>query len=177
MSPSRIIPLFVFAVIAVASAYYLFFGKPREIPSPLIDKPVPQFVLPPMDGREHGLASDDLRNGDVTLVNIWASWCGPCRIEHPQLMALAERPDIRMVGINYKDDPGNAARFLDRLGDPYERVGVDDTGRVSIDWGVYGVPETFVVNGEGEIIAKHVGPVMPRDIARKIGPAIEKARQ
>ena len=147
----------------------------QVLPSPLIDKPVPGFALDPLREGQPGLSSEDLAAPGVKLVNVWASWCGPCRAEHPQLMALAGR-GVVLHGINYKDEPANAAAFLDELGDPFARIGADRTGRVGIDFGVYGVPETFVVDGEGTIVYKHVGPIMPRDLDRFIMPAIEKAR-
>lgn len=145
------------------------------LPSPLIDKQVPEFALSPLREGGKGLSSADLEAPGVKLVNIWASWCGPCRAEHPQLIELGES-GIPLHGINYKDQPGNAIAFLDELGDPFERIGADSTGRTGIEFGVYGVPETFVVDGDGTIVYKHVGPVMPKDIERFILPAIEKAR-
>lgn len=170
------IPLALFGILAVA----LFVGldlNPRVIPSALIGKPAPALDLPPLPGKEPGLVAAALRDGKPTLVNVWASWCGPCRIEHPQLMALAEDDIIRMIGINYKDQQANALRFLAQLGDPYEAVGVDATGRTSIDWGVYGVPETFILDGKGQILLKHVGPIREKDLQEKILPAIAAAKQ
>ena len=145
------------------------------LPSPLIDKPVPEFSLDALREGGPGLSSTDLAAPGVKLVNVWASWCGPCRAEHPQLMALADR-GVPLYGINYKDEPANAIGFLDELGDPFDRIGADRKGRVGIDFGVYGVPETFVVDGSGTIVYKHVGPIMPQDIERYLLPAIEKAR-
>lgn len=144
------------------------------LPSPLIDKPVPTFSLGSLHEGGEGLSSEALSQPGVKLVNVWASWCGPCRAEHPQLMALAER-GVTLYGINYKDKGGDAIGFLDDMGDPFQRIGVDATGRVGIDFGVYGVPETFVVDGSGTITYKHVGPIMPQDVDRYIIPAIEKA--
>jgi cytochrome c biogenesis protein CcmG, thiol:disulfide interchange protein DsbE len=153
-------------------------GNPSTLPSTLIDKPVPAFSLPPVaELSVPGLADPDLRRGEVSIVNIWASWCGPCRQEHPVLMDLATRSDINVVGINNKDDGGNAARFIGALGMPYSAVGADTTGRITIDWGGYGVPETFVVDGTGVIRHKHVGPLSPADIAGKFGAAIEAAKK
>lgn len=156
-------------------------GNPAVIPSALINKPVPDFAMPALEGLTDdngpvpGFSNADLK-GDVTLVNVWGSWCGPCRAEHPYLMALAERDDIRIFGINQKDKPANARRFLGSLGNPYEAVGVDPRGRVSIDWGVYGVPETFVVNAQGCITHKHVGPLTDELVQTKLLPAVEAAR-
>jgi cytochrome c biogenesis protein CcmG, thiol:disulfide interchange protein DsbE len=144
------------------------------LPSPLIDKPVPEFALEPLTKGQPGLSAADLKAPGVKLVNVWASWCGPCRAEHPQLIALAGR-GIPLHGINYKDEPANAAAFLDDLGNPFEQIGADTTGRTGIDFGVYGVPETFVVDGDGTIVYRHVGPIMPQDVERYILPAVEKA--
>jgi cytochrome c biogenesis protein CcmG/thiol:disulfide interchange protein DsbE len=117
-----------------------------------------------------------LRQGQVTLVNVWASWCVPCRQEHPLLIELAKRNDIRLVGINYKDEPENARRFLGTLGIPYAASVADQAGRAAVDWGVYGVPETFVVDGQGFIRFKYIGPLSPEGIAAKLDPEIEKAK-
>jgi cytochrome c biogenesis protein CcmG, thiol:disulfide interchange protein DsbE len=168
------IPLILVALLAVL----LFAGlglDPKIVPSALIDKPVPQFDLPPLPGKEPGLIAAELARGGISLVNVWASWCGPCRIEHPQLMEIARIENLRMIGLNYKDDPGNALAFLQQLGDPFETVGADRNGRVAIEWGVYGVPETFLIDGKGRIIMKHVGPLRPEDISEKILPAIRAA--
>jgi cytochrome c biogenesis protein CcmG/thiol:disulfide interchange protein DsbE len=112
----------------------------------------------------------------VKLVNIWASWCGPCRIEHPALMQLAAE-GVTLHGINHRDEPANARGFLAELGDPFTLVGVDRTGRAGVEWGVYGVPETFVINGRGEIVYKHVGPIQGSDLEKRIRPAIARAAQ
>ena len=169
-----LVPFALFAAIATALGIGLTL-EPNIIPSVLKGKPVPEFALDPVLGREAGLASVDLRAGKVVLVNIFASWCVPCRIEHPLITELS-RSGIPVYGINYKDEPENAARWLDSFGDPYARTGSDRNGRVSIDWGVYGVPETFVVDGQGTIIEKHIGPLSPAAIEEKILPAIARAR-
>lgn len=174
------LPLIVFSALAVLLLLRLFGGDPSTIPSALIGKEVPAFSLPPVAGLVRagtpvaGLASADLK-GRVTVVNVWASWCGPCRIEHPLLMALAADPAIRVVGINYKDDPENARRFLGGLGNPYAAVGADREGRTAIDWGVYGVPETFVIGPDGKIALKHVGPLSEAAVATVLKPAIAAA--
>ncbi len=168
-------PLAVFVAVAVALGVGLTLD-PRIIPTALKGKPVPEFALAAVQGRDLGLSSDDLRTGDVTVVNVFASWCVPCRAEHPLILEL-RRSGIVVHGLNYKDRPDRAAEWLDSFGDPYLRTGADLDGRVSIDWGVYGVPETFVVNGQGVVIEKHIGPLMPHDIEAKILPAIERARQ
>ena len=170
----RFLPVLGFAVVAVAF-YFGLQGEDRDVlPSTFIDKPAPATDLPPLLADKPGLDSSTLADGGVKLVNIWASWCGPCRVEHPFLMQLAEEGvDVR--GFNYKDTEGQAKAFLDQLGDPYTAVGVDQTGRAGIEWGVYGVPETFVINGEGRIVYKHVGPIQERDLEAKIRPAIVQA--
>ena len=162
MRIAYVIPLVVFALLA-AAMYVGLSLNPKNIPSALIDKPVPEFDLAPVKGRKLGLKTADLGQGKVSLVNIFASWCGPCRIEHPLWMDLAEKGEVSLHGINYKDDPYNAQQWLDRYGDPYERTGADIKGWVGIDWGVYGVPETFVIDGQGRIRYKHVG-VMRREV-------------
>jgi cytochrome c biogenesis protein CcmG/thiol:disulfide interchange protein DsbE len=174
------LPLIVFAVLAVLLLARLFGGDPSRIPSALIGKPVPDFTLPAVAGLVRdgapvpGLSAADLK-GRVSVVNVWASWCGPCRYEHPLLMELAKNPAIRLVGLNYKDDPENARRFLGGLGNPYAAVGADTAGRTAIDWGVYGVPETFVVAPDGTIALKHVGPLTEEAIGTVLEPAITKA--
>ncbi len=170
------LPIAIFAGIAVA----LYAGlslKPRIIPSALIGKPVPEFVLPPMEGKANGLRTADLTKGEVTLVNIFASWCGPCRAEHPLFVDLGRKGEVTIHAINYKDRPEAAKRWLEQLGDPYNRIGVDESGRTAIDWGVYGVPETFVVTGDGKIACKHVGPVTPEDMQKKILPIVRDLKR
>lgn len=170
------IPVVVFAGLA-ALFWKGLSGNPNEIPSALINKPVPEFALPAVEGLGiPGFDSASLKQGGVTLVNVWASWCGPCRIEHPLLMELAQRKDIRLVGLNYKDEPENARRFLGTLGQPYAAAVADQAGRAAVDWGVYGVPETFVIDGQGIIRFKFIGPLSPEGIAAVLNPEIEKAR-
>ena len=172
-----LVPALVFLLLALLFLIGLKGRDPSLVPSALLGKSVPEFTLPPLEGLGlPGLDSADLRTGKVTLVNVWASWCGPCRLEHPMMMEFAKRPDLRLVGINYKDEPQNAVRFLRSLGVPYLAVGMDRNGRTSIDWGVYGVPETFIVDAKGIIRFKHVGPLTMDDIASEMIPAIEKAR-
>lgn len=176
-----LLPLLIVAVLAVLFFIRLFAGDPSKVPSALIGRPVPQFSLPPVAGLVHdgkpvpGLSSDDLR-GRVSVVNVWASWCGPCRQEHPFLLDLAKDPRIRLVGIDYKDTPENGRRFLGTLGNPFAAVGSDTTGRVGIDWGVYGVPETFVVDANGQIRYKHVGPLTAEALATTLEAAIRAAQ-
>lgn len=175
-----LLPLVLFAgLAAVFLARLLSGGDPTAIPSVLVDKPVPEFSLPGLDGlaREGapvpGLASADLKGG-VSLVNIFASWCVPCRQEHPLLETLAGDKRIRVLGINYKDAPENALKFLRDLGNPYAAIGVDERGRASIDWGVYGVPETFLVDRDGIIRHKIIGPLTPQVLSDLLLPEIEK---
>ena len=145
----------------------------QRLPSALIDKPVPVFTLEPLNDGQPGLSDADLKAPGVKLLNIWASWCGPCRVEHPQLMALAES-GVTLHGLNYKDEPDNARAFLAELGDPYTLIGADRSGRTGIEFGVYGVPETFVIDGTGTITYKHVGPLLARDLD-KLRQAIDAA--
>jgi cytochrome c biogenesis protein CcmG, thiol:disulfide interchange protein DsbE len=175
-----LLPVVVFAGLAVLFAVGLTRDDPSKVPSVLIGKPAPQFDLPPLEGLNHrgapvpGFATADLAQGEVTLVNIWASWCGPCRDEHPHLMTLSEIDGVRLVGINYKDDPGNARRFLGALGLPYSAVGVDRSGRTFVDWGAYGVPETFLVDGEGIIRYKYIGPISAKALEETLLPRIRE---
>jgi len=152
--------------LALAALFYsqLGAGDPSKLPSVLIGKPAPTDPLPPLEGLVRGgapvpgLEPKDFQ-GNVTVVNVWASWCVPCRDEAAQLLQLAQDKRFRIVGINYKDETENARRFLGRFGNPYAAVGADRNGRAAIDWGVYGVPETFVVGRDGKIAFKLVGPV------------------
>jgi cytochrome c biogenesis protein CcmG/thiol:disulfide interchange protein DsbE len=172
-----LVPVAVFAFLAAVFLIGLEGDDPSIVPSALVGKPAPQFELPPLEESSlPGLKSSDLQNGKVSLVNIWASWCGPCRVEHPVLMELSQRDDIVVNGINYKDQPENARRFLKSLGVPYRAIGVDKKGQASIDWGVYGVPETFVVDGKGTIRFKWVGPISDDKARRRLEEAIRKAQ-
>jgi len=169
-----LLPMGVFGVVAVGLGIGLR-RNPQEIPSALIGKPVPEFALPPVQRRSLGLATADLK-GEVSLVNVFASWCTACRYEHPLFMQLEEEGIVPIHGLNYKDRPEDAAKWLDDLGDPYARTGADLDGRVGIEWGVYGVPETFVISKEGVIVHKHIGPVSARDLEQTILPLIERLR-
>ncbi len=167
---SFILPVATFAALAAALGVGLTLN-PREIPSALIQKPVPQFTLPPLEAQGEGLKTADLASGKPQIVNVFASWCVPCRVEHPMLMDLARR-GVVVNGINYKDDPGTAGAWLKQDGNPFARIGADRQGRVAIDFGVYGVPETFVVTGDGRIAYKHVGPLTEDAIKDKILPLL-----
>lgn len=164
------------AFLAVMVVFVVGLGRDRDtLPSPLIGKPIPAFSLPPIQGRALGLATGDLK-GEVTLVNVFASWCVACREEHPVLMQLAAQGTIPVHGLNYKDKPDDAAKWLDAMGDPYARTGADLDGRVAIDWGVYGVPETFVVDKHGRIALKQVGPITPSVLDTVILPLVLRLR-
>lgn len=166
------LPLIGFAFIAVAFAIGLTLN-PRDIPSVLIGEKVPEFNLPAVQGRTLGLSDTDLK-GEVSLVNVFASWCTACRAEHPLLMNLAKQNIVPVHGLNYKDKPDDAQQWLDSLGDPYTRTGADIDGRVAIDWGVYGVPETFIVDKEGRIAYKQIGAITQKILDEKILPFIRK---
>ena len=170
---TRFLPVIGFVIVGLAFQFGLQREDPNDLPSTFIDKPAPSTPLEPLLSDKPGLPAD-LADGKVKLVNIWASWCGPCRVEHPFLMGLAKE-GVEIYGFNYKDTPDQAKAFLDQLGDPYTQVGQDQSGRAGIEWGVYGVPETFVINGEGRIIYKHVGPIQNSDLDSKIRPAIAAA--
>jgi cytochrome c biogenesis protein CcmG/thiol:disulfide interchange protein DsbE len=171
-------PAAIFVLVAAVFFIGLKSDDPSVVPSALVGRPVPQFELQALEGSGvPGLKSSDLGKGTVALVNIWASWCGPCRLEHPVLMELAQRRDLFIAGINYKDEPDNARRFLTSLGSPYRAIGVDQKGRASIDWGVYGVPETFVVDGKGVIRFKWVGPLSDTTARAKLEAAINEAQE
>jgi cytochrome c biogenesis protein CcmG, thiol:disulfide interchange protein DsbE len=171
-----LLPVIVFAGLALLFWRGLS-GNPSELPSVLIGKPVPAFVLPAIEGTNiPGFASADLGTGTISVVNIWASWCGPCRLEHPILVELAKRTDIYLYGINNKDNADNARRYLGALGQPYAAIGADITGRTTIDWGSYGVPETFIVDGKGIIRFKWIGPLSPEVMTGVFANEIEKAK-
>ena len=187
LDPSRLrrvllmaLPLIMFAGLAVLLLFRLHDGDPSRIPSALIGHPAPQTALPPLEGLVSngepvpGLDPATFK-GKVSLVNVWASWCVPCHDEAPLLTALGQDKRLQVIGINYKDQPENARRFLGRYGNPFGMVGVDGNGRAAIEWGVYGVPETFVVGREGTIVFKLVGPITPENIDRVLKAEIDKA--
>ena len=168
------VPLLIFIGITV----FLGIGltkDPRLVPSPLVGKPVPQFDLQPVQGRKDGLSNEKLR-GEVSMVNVFASWCTACRQEHPLLMALSREGSVPIHGLNYKDQPDDASAWLDALGDPYSRTGADIDGMVGIDWGVYGVPETFVIDSKGFIRYKHIGPITEDVYRETLQPLIKELR-
>jgi cytochrome c biogenesis protein CcmG/thiol:disulfide interchange protein DsbE len=160
----------------MAAGFYVGLGIDSNVlPSPLIDQPAPQFDLPPLPGEKEGFSSADLK-GHVSLVNTFASWCAPCRVEHPVLNALARTRRVPIYGIDYKDRTEAAAAWIGELGNPYTRIGADD-GHVGIEWGVYGVPETFVVDRSGRIRYKHVGPLTEADLQKTILPLVARLEQ
>jgi cytochrome c biogenesis protein CcmG/thiol:disulfide interchange protein DsbE len=170
-----LLPAALFAVLLVAFAMGLR-HDPQLLPSALINRPAPDFALPGLYDPSHGVARKDLggKGGGVTLVNFFASWCAPCREEQAALMVLAHRPGVTLDGIAYKDKREDSRRFLDELGNPFSRIGVDRDGTAAINFGVYGVPETYVVDGSGHIRYRQVGPLSAADIEQKILPMIAR---
>jgi len=175
-----LLPLIFFLALAALFLIRLGSGDPNRIPSALIGRPAPMTSLPPVPGLERdgkplpGLDPAEFQ-GRVSLVNVWASWCVPCHDEVPFLQQLAQDARIRLVGIDYKDQPDNARRFLNRYGNPFAASGADENGRAAIEWGVYGVPETFVVGRDGRIAYKLVGPINAENFERVLLPELHKA--
>lgn len=175
-----ILPLVAFVSLALLFLFRLFAGDPSTLPSALIGRAAPNTDLPPLAGLVRdgqpvpGLKPTDFM-GNVTVLNVWASWCVPCHEEAPLLLKLADDKRIRVAGINYKDQPDNARRFLGRYGNPFAASGADPSGRTAIEWGVYGVPETFVIGRDGRIAYKLVGPISDDNLEKVLKPAIEKA--
>ena len=169
-----VVPLLATLLFAVFA--WGLFNSSEDLPSALLDRPVPEFDLPPVQGREAGLSTSDLA-GHVSLVNVFASWCVPCRQEHPLFMSLSRSNEVPIYGINYKDPPDQAAAWLDDLGDPYTRIGADHDGRAGIEWGVYGIPETYVIAANGTIAYRHVGPLTQSDIDNTLLPLVRELQQ
>lgn len=173
MAKSKLSPILIVPVLAAAILgtflWAMLRENPGELPSQFLTQTAPPLDIEPFDAPLPELG------GEVMLVNFWASWCGPCRIEHPALMDLAAE-GIEIIGVNYKDDPDNARAFLEELGDPFVAVGADTNGRTGIEWGLYGVPETFVIDREGRIVLRFPGPITPGVLEQRIRPAIESAR-
>jgi cytochrome c biogenesis protein CcmG/thiol:disulfide interchange protein DsbE len=175
------VPLAIFLLMAGLFAFGLT-GDPSKLPSALIGRAVPQTDFPAIEGLmsngqpAQGFHATDLAKGRVSVVNFWASWCVPCIEEHPLLLTLRERTGVEIYGVNYKDQPDAGRRFIGRYGNPFTAVGTDQTGRSAIEWGVYGMPETFVINGEGKIAYKHVGPISAESLEKQLIPAIAEAR-
>jgi cytochrome c biogenesis protein CcmG/thiol:disulfide interchange protein DsbE len=175
-----LLPLVVFLAVAALFLFRLGSGDPSRLPSALIGHPAPKTDLPPVAGLTHDGkpvpgVSNAMFAGNVTLVNVWASWCVPCHDEVPFLEQLSKDKRIQLVGINYKDTADNARRFLNRYGNPFAASGADESGRTSIDWGVYGVPETYLVGRDGKIAYKLVGPIDADNLASTLEPQIAKA--
>ena len=174
IKPMMIAPPLIFAALAVMFYVGMNREDPNQLPTALAGREAPAVIVNGLEGKS-GFTDADLRSGDVVLVNYWASWCAPCRVEHPNLEKLADE-GLTIYGVNYKDKPENALNFLADLGDPYAAIGTDPQGRMALDWGVYGVPETYVIDGNGVIVARHAGPVTQRVIDETLRPAIEAAR-
>lgn len=180
----RLAPLGVFLLLAGLFVARLFSGDPSKLPSALIGRPAPAFTLPAVEGLAgvSGFGDADLRQGHVSVINVFASWCAPCRAEAPTLLTLAhdetlKAAGVKLYGLSYKDDAANAVRFLTQEGNPFDAVGADSLGRTAIDFGVYGVPETFVVRGDGVVAYKFVGPLSPYALEKTLIPEIEKAQK
>ena len=175
ISPLMILPPALFVAFVAMAGIGMWRDDPEALPSAREGQTAPPLQLTEMQGKEM-FTADTLSDGKVKLVNFWASWCAPCRVEHPNLDVLS-REGIPIYGINYKDDPANAAAFLDELGDPYVAIGVDGQGRTALDWALYGVPETYVVAGDGTIMLRFAGPVTQRVISETLRPALDAAAQ
>lgn len=176
-------PVVIFLGMAALFGFALVAGDPSKLPSALIGKPVPKLEFAALEGLSDagkpvpGFSDESLRAGGVHVVNFWASWCAPCIDEHPLLMELRDKSGVPILGVNYKDPPDKARRFLGRYGNPFAKVGTDASGRGAIEWGVYGTPETFIVNGQGEIVYKHVGPISKKSLETVLLPMIEQAKR
>ena len=173
LRPLFLIPPAVFAALAGTFLWGMLRDNPDALPTALAGRDAPIVRLVKM-GPEEPFTDATLRDGKVKLVNFWASWCAPCRVEHPTLTALAAE-GIPIYGVNYKDKPDAALGFLDELGNPYAAIGADETGRMGIEWGLYGVPETFVIDGQGKVVMRFAGPVTERALENDIRPALAKA--
>lgn len=174
-------PVLIFSAVAALFAFALQSGDPSKLPSAFIGKPAPALILTQIEGLSDGspIANFDnsaLANGKVSVVNFWASWCTPCIAEHPLLKQLKDKTGADIYGINYKDKATDAVRFLGRYGNPYTAIGADTSGHNGIEWGVYGTPETFILNTKGEIVYKHVGPISEESLASRIIPAVRAAQ-
>ena len=174
MKVSFLVPLAFFAALA-GLLYAGLQRNPGVVASPLLDRPLPVFALPGV--RRGEFRSDELLEAAPSLLNVWASWCAACRAEHPLLLTLSDSGEVPVYGLNYKDELEDARRWLERFGDPYRRSGHDRDGRVGLDLGVYGVPETFVIDGEGRIAHKHIGPIAAQDWEDTIRPLLRRLRE
>ena len=181
MNILKLAPVLIFVAIAGMFALALKTGDPTKLPSTMIGKPVPELDYPAVEGLLEnekpvsGFNFKTLANGEVSIINFWASWCVACVSEHPNLIALG-KAGVPIYGVDYKDTAAAARRYLGRLGNPYRAVGTDTSGRSAIEWGVYGMPESFIISGTGKILYKHIGPISQKDIETKIMPLIKEAR-
>ena len=171
-----ILPIIGFAVLAYFLFRSLWAPAPEIIPSALLNKPAPRLTLPALDSQSAAFTPADLAAGHVSVVNVFASWCAPCRTETSQLAAMSNLPGVALYGLTQKDKPAATRAFLDEVGNPFARIARDDDGRASIEWGVYGVPETFVVDGKGVVRFKYVGPLTDQVLADQVMPAIAAAK-
>jgi cytochrome c biogenesis protein CcmG/thiol:disulfide interchange protein DsbE len=171
-----ILPIAGFAVLAYFLFRSLWAPAPDIIPSALLNKPAPRLILPALDGKTAAFTPADLTAGHVSVINVFASWCAPCRTETSQLAAMSNLPGVALYGLVQKDKPEAARAFLNEVGNPFAKIARDDDGRASIEWGVYGVPETFVVDGKGVVRFKYVGPLTDDVMAREVMPAIADAK-
>lgn len=171
-----IVPVLAFGGLAYLLFHSLSAPPPDELPSALIGKPAPPLSLPPLDAKSSSFSHGDLEAGHVTVLNVWASWCVPCREEASTLAQLAKRSGIELDGLVYKDKAEKARAFLEEVGNPFARIDADTSGRAAIDWGVYDVPETFVIDGKGIVRLRYSGPITPDVLSSMILPAIESAR-
>jgi cytochrome c biogenesis protein CcmG/thiol:disulfide interchange protein DsbE len=171
-----ILPVAGFAVLAYFLFRSLWAPAPDIIPSALLNKPAPRLILPALDGKTAAFTPADLTAGHVSVINVFASWCAPCRTETSQLAAMSNLPGVALYGLVQKDKPEAARAFLNEVGNPFAKIARDDDGRASIEWGVYGVPETFVVDGKGVVRFKYVGPLTDDVMARQVMPAIADAK-
>jgi len=169
------LPAVAFVILAAFFMFSLIRPAPETLPSALVDKPAPELVLPPLDGSTTGFGPKDLKSGHVTVINVWASWCIPCRAEAPALAALSKKTGIALFGLVYEDSRSKARAFLNEVGNPFSRIGFDSDGRAAIEWGVYGVPETFIVDGKGIVRERFVGPITDDTLHNDILPAIARA--
>lgn len=173
INPLMLAPPLIFVGLAALFWFGMARDDPDQLPTALAGRPAPEVSLTAL-GTAAPFDDATLRDGQVKLVNFWASWCAPCRVEHPNLEEMAEN-GIAIYGVNYKDEPANALKFLDELGDPYRAMGADPQGRMALNWGLYGVPETYVIAGDGTVVLRHAGPITRRIMADTILPAIEAA--
>ncbi len=182
-SKLALLPIVLFGAIGLMFLLALRTSDPQKLPSTFIGKPAPQLELPALEGLNDagkdvpGIGPADLARGTPVIVNFWASWCAPCVAEHPLLIILKEKSGVPLIGVNYKDQTAGARRFLGRYGNPFNAVGVDPNGRAAIEWGVYGMPETFIVDAQGRIAHKHIGALTEEAVNTVLIPAINKARR